>query len=202
MTAMLSLAPLAFGQAPAEAIAERRQVFESYDAFKDQLTAVATRADAEERETQVRKLWKQLSDAGQVPYAQGTQAAFLLRGEAKSVAVAGDFNNWDPRGAEWQAKRVAGSNVWLLETELPADARVDYKFVLNGNDWKADPANPLTVWSPLGGANSELRMPAYRPPSEIVYRPDVPRGELSENVTLHSAKLGYDVNYRVYTPAG
>lgn len=202
MAVALPLTPLAFGQVPAEDAAERRQVFESYDAFKDQLTAAAASTDPDERATQLRTLWKQLSDAGQIPYAQGTQAALLFRGEAKSAAVAGDFNNWDPRGAEWQAKQVGGTDIWLFQMELPADARVDYKFVVNGNDWKADPANPHTMWSPLGGANSELRMPAYRPPPEIVRRSDAPRGELSDNLTLHSAKLGYDVNYRVYAPAG
>jgi enterochelin esterase family protein len=199
---LLPLAPIAFGQATVETDAERRQIFESYDAFKDQLTAVASIADVDERETQVRTLWKQLSDAGQIPFAQGTRAAFLFRGEAKSVAVAGDFNKWDPRDAIWQAKQVGGADVWILETELPADARVDYKFVVDGKDWKTDPANPHTMWSPLGGANSELRMPAYQPPPEIVRRPDIPRGQLSDVATIASAKLGYDVNHRVYTPAG
>jgi enterochelin esterase family protein len=58
------------------------------------------------------------------------------------------------------------------------------------------------MWSGLGGPNSELRMPDYNYPEETVRRDGVPRGELSGDVKILSERLGYDVNYRVYTPAG
>lgn len=45
-------------------------------------------------------------------------------------------------------------------------------------------------------------MPAYVFPMETVRRADVTGGVLGPAVRVHSPALGYDVQYRVYTPAG
>jgi len=52
------------------------------------------------------------------------------------------------------------------------------------------------------GPNSELRMPKYEFPQESIRRADAKRGALGPNARMASEKLGYDVQYRVYTPAG
>jgi len=49
---------------------------------------------------------------------------------------------------------------------LPPDARIDYKLVIDGQDWILDPLNPHTQLSGFG-PNSELAMPAYRSPPEL-----------------------------------
>jgi enterochelin esterase family protein len=91
--------------------------------------------------------------------------------------------------------------LWILEKTFAPDARLDYKIVTGGSNWILDPANPLQMWSGFG-PNSELRMPQYEYPLETVRQAGVPRGMLSGNIKVASNELGYDVNYRIYTPAG
>ncbi|HEX4086312.1 MAG TPA: isoamylase early set domain-containing protein [Chthoniobacteraceae bacterium] len=55
---------------------------------------------------------------------------------ATSVGVAGEFNNWSP------APMTKGDNgAWTLDIPL-APGTYGYKFMVNGNDWEMDPANP------------------------------------------------------------
>ncbi len=172
--------------------------FASYTAFKDSLLALTGIADAPAREARLTSFFDALRAEGQVPYKQGDHVAFLYRGPATSVAVAGDHNGWDPsRGA---ATRLGASDVWIQEMTLPPDARVDYKIVRNGT-WILDPANPRRQQSGFG-PNSALWMPEYRPSPYVARGPDVPQGALTANRSLVSAALGFAVNYRVYTPPG
>lgn len=66
---------------------------------------------------------------------------FKLEGHAAAhrVAVAGDFNNWDPFELEMQKK----GNVWERRLYL-GDGRHEYRFMVDG-DWIADPTNPLRI---------------------------------------------------------
>lgn len=177
----------------------RGQVFESYQAFKDELTAIGNTADATARTQRLNTLWNSLRAAGQVPYAQDNKYAFLYRGSASSLAFAGDHNNWQPNSGP--ATRVTGTDLWYREGTLPTDARVDYKVVVNGSNWILDPVNSLQMWSGFG-PNSELRMPEYEYPHDSIRRADAARGTLGANVRMSSARLRYQVQYRVYTPAG
>jgi len=177
---------------------ERDSLFAGYSAFTDSLEAVAASGDATALDT----FWQALKDANQVPFVHGDSVAFLYRGAASQVAWNGDFNGWGGnRSVASRGTRVAGSDVWILAHTFPLDARLDYKIVLNGSQWILDPNNPLEQWSGFG-PNSELRMPGYVYPQETVRRPGVPRGGFTGDVRISSARLGYDLNYRVYTPAG
>ncbi|MFH1314137.1 MAG: glycogen-binding domain-containing protein [Candidatus Eisenbacteria bacterium] len=60
---------------------------------------------------------------------------------AFSVSVAGSFNNWDT-GSNPMAKDDEG--VWSAVIPLPP-GKHEYKFVVNGSDWMADPDNPKIV---------------------------------------------------------
>ncbi|MGL4514181.1 MAG: alpha/beta hydrolase [Lacipirellulaceae bacterium] len=194
-----TLGVLASAQAPPDPNYVRQQVFPSYQAFKDELAAISATADATARSTRLNTLWTQLRAAGQTPYAQGNQAAFLWRGSASQVSVAGDFNSWSATAS--RATQVVGTDLWVRELTLPADARVDYKIVTGGTNWVLDPVNPLQMWSGFG-PNSELRMPSYDYPEEAIRRPGIARGTLGPNVVRTSTALGYSVQHRVYTPAG
>ncbi|MGE3241085.1 MAG: alpha/beta hydrolase-fold protein [Pirellulales bacterium] len=196
---VLAISAEGLAQAPPDPNFERDEVFPSYQAFKDELNEIVATVDAGERTTRLNTLWSNLRAAGQVPYAQGNQYALLYRGSASTVAFAGDHNNWQPNSGP--ATRLTGTDLWMREGTLPTDARVDYKVVTNGSNWLLDPANPLQMWSGFG-PNSELRMPAYEYPHETIRRPGVARGALGGNVRVSSANLGYQVQYRVYTPAG
>ncbi len=188
-------------QSPPNPNCVRQEIYPSFRDFKDDLLAVVGVSDPAERTARLNVFWSKLRDAGQVPYVQGDQVAFLYRGTANSVAWPGDFNGWNPQTPGWQGSHFAGTDLWLFETTLPADARLDYKVVLNGTQWVLDPANPLQIWSGFG-LNSELRMPEYVFSQETVRQARVPRGTLTETITTFSANLGYGVNYRVYTPPG
>jgi enterochelin esterase family protein len=191
----------AAAQSPPNPDFHREQIFSSYQEFKDRLSAITAISDATQRQTELNAFWTQLRSAGQVPYAQGDATAFLYRGPATSVLLAGDFNGWNPSSSSSSATQLAGTDLWMLERSFPADARLDYKFVTGGNNWILDPANSLLAWSGFG-PNSELRMPDYEYPTETIRQPGVARGAFGPNVNFASTNLGYSVNYRVYTPAG
>jgi enterochelin esterase family protein len=175
----------------------RQPLFDSYADFKSELQSIVAIADATQRNNALNTFWTTLQNAGQVPYAQGNQYAYLYRGNATNVQFAGDFNGWNPSSGN--ATNFPGTNFWIREGTLPADARTDYKVVVNSN-WILDPANPLQMWSGIGTPNNELRIPDYEFPEETVRNPTTPRGTLTNNITVSSTSLGYTVNYRVYTP--
>ena len=195
------LASGAVGQSPPNPNYQRQPLFASYADFKSQLLSIVGVADPAQRDSQLNTFWTTLQNAGQVPYAQGNQYAYLYRGNitTTSVAFAGDFNSWNPSAGSAQATNLAGANLWIREGTLPASGRTDYKVVVNGN-WILDPANPLQMWGGLG-ANNELRMPGYVFPQETVRNPATPRGTMTANTLINSSNMSYGVNYRVYTPA-
>jgi enterochelin esterase family protein len=192
--------PILRAQSPPSSTYQRQQIFNTYADFKSQLQSIVNIADATERNTQLNAFWTTLQNAGQIPYAQGNQYAYLYRGNATSVSFAGDFNSWNPSASSAQATNYAGTNLWIREGTLAPDARTDYKVVVNSN-WILDPANPLQMWSGLGSPNNELRMPSYVFPQETVRNASTPRGALTNDTTFNSTNMGYAINYRVYTPA-
>lgn len=194
---VLCFCQIVAAQLPPDPDFVRQQLFPSYQDFKNALLGIVNNPDSATRQAELNTFWTQLQGAGQIPYAQANQYAYLYRGSASSVAWRGDFNGWGVA----TGTQFPGTDLWIREGTLPADARVDYKLFLNGSNWVLDPANPLQMWSGFG-PNSELRMPDYAYPVETVRHAGVPRGTLSGNVTMASSNLGYDVNYRVYTPAG
>jgi hypothetical protein len=60
---------------------------------------------------------------------------------AYSVSVAGSFNNWDARANEMQKDE---EGTWRAVVQL-GPGTYEYKFVVNGADWMADPDNPKVV---------------------------------------------------------
>ena len=75
---------------------------------------------------------------------------FYLKGvAAKSVLVAGTFNNWDPKRTPM---RKEGSGGWKLTLSL-SPGRYEYRFVADGQ-WLTDPAAQEQVKNPFGGTNA------------------------------------------------
>jgi enterochelin esterase-like enzyme len=124
-------------------------------------------------------------------------ATFLYRGSARDVTLAGDMNGWDP--ARNPLTRVADTDLFFLSLQFPADARLDYKLVSDGQ-WLLDPLNPRTM--PGGyGPNSQAMMPRYVPPPEIERYADLPHGTI-ETVTWSSQRLKDERRMLVYLPPG
>jgi enterochelin esterase family protein len=127
---------------------------------------------------------------------QDTLAHFIYRGSANTINVPGDANGWNPNGAPMT--RVEGTDFWYRSEVYEEDARLDYKFILNGSNWILDPRNPHTVTGGFG-PNSELRMPAYIMPPEIAYYSNIPHGSY-EDTLFYSLNMGNTRTIRVYLP--
>jgi hypothetical protein len=70
--------------------------------------------------------------------------------QARSVALAGDFDGWD--GARMPMRRGA-SGLWTLDVPL-APGRYQYAFVVDGRRFVADPAAPPAVGDDFGQPTS------------------------------------------------
>jgi enterochelin esterase-like enzyme len=131
------------------------------------------------------------------PFVENDSTAhFLYRGSASSVAIAGDANNWS--GSAGAMQRLSSTDLWYLTEHHEPDARLDYKIIADGN-WMLDPRNPRAVVGGFG-PNSELVMPKYVDPPEIVFTADIPHGTLIDT-TLASVALGNSRRVRIYLPA-
>ncbi|MBN1885387.1 MAG: hypothetical protein JW876_07690 [Candidatus Krumholzibacteriota bacterium] len=134
-----------------------------------------------------------------LPVIEDTTVYFVyLNDAAATVAVAGDFNGWND--AADRMRRVPGTGTWHLRKTFERDARLDYKFVVDGDTWLLDPRNPRTVEGGFG-LNSAFAMPAYEPPDEIESRSGVARGRI-DTLVFHSDSLGNDRAVYVYLPPG
>ncbi len=172
--------------------------FKSFAEFRKAVNQIANMADPSARENQINGFWNKLKADNQIPFRLGDSVAFLYRGDAKAVSWAGDFNGWKPAQTGYIGKKAGLSNIWTAYHQFPVDARLDYKIVVD-DKWILDPDNAYHQMSGMG-QNSELRMPGWKFPVETELAPDVIRGNLSENILIKSEKLGYQVNYKVYTP--
>ena len=82
-----------------------------------------------------------LLDSQSIPLVEAdTIAYFIYQGSASRVGVAGDFNSWNPNNHTFQ--KVDQTNLWYKKVIFEANARLDYKLVLNGSNWILDPKEP------------------------------------------------------------
>lgn len=92
--------------------------------------------------TKTSALFQSLADARKIPLVENDSVAFLYKGEANAVAWVGDFNGWGyDAGFPNKGKKIPHTNIWLLKTAFPKNARLDYKIVLNGDTYILDPEN-------------------------------------------------------------
>ena len=69
--------------------------------------------------------------------------------DANTVAVAGDFNNWD---AQVHPLKKGKDGTWKVTLRLKPGT-YEYMFFVDG-EWREDPQNPNRVPNPHGGFNS------------------------------------------------
>jgi hypothetical protein len=77
---------------------------------------------------------------------------FRLQTAAANVQLAGSFTNWEPT---YQLHQVS-PGVWTITVPLPQGVH-DYAFVVNGQEWVADPYAP-GIDDGFGGTNSRLTL--------------------------------------------
>ncbi|MBN1456950.1 MAG: AAA family ATPase [Sedimentisphaerales bacterium] len=71
---------------------------------------------------------------------------------AKSVQIAGDFNNWQPE--KTQLNKVGANGVWQIKLPMTR-GKYRYRLVVDGQ-WQQDPYNEMTEMNPFGEMNSVL----------------------------------------------
>ncbi len=127
------------------------------------LRAIAADArPARQRPALVRR-WPWLAAAAAVaglviaqPWSQGSGVRsdsyqfVLVAPQAASVALVGDFNDWDPARSPM---RAAHSGLWATIVPL-APGRYHYAFLVNGVEWRRDPAAPLALDDDFGSPSS------------------------------------------------
>ena len=132
-----------------------------------------------------------------LPYIEDDTAVFFIyQGTAASLDIAGDFTNWSPA---MPMTSVIGTNFYYSSAHYERDARLDYKFIIDGN-WILDPKNPYTCTGGFG-PNSELRMPAYVVPPEISWYSNIPHG-IIRDTSFYSSNLNYTRPVKIYLPPG
>jgi enterochelin esterase family protein len=168
----------------------------SIDAFRELLNQAESRK-ADERQPLIDSYIAHLQSS---PITEDNQALFIWRGEAFSVQLVGDMNNWEVEDAPY-FKRLEGTDLWYLEIEFEEDARLDYKIAVDTVGVDLDPLNPRTMTGGFG-PNSELVMPSYTAGDELLPSDgSIPTGELIPH-TLDSTILGQTRTFFVYVPAG
>lgn len=137
-----------------------------------------------------------LSSHGGVPLVEGKSSVyFVYKGEAGKVAIASDATGWSP---SLTMTRIESSDYWYCNAMYEPDARLEYKIVINDDNWILDPLNERVV---TGGVaqNSELIMPDYQPPLYTQERDVVPWGTYSDTV-IYSKYLKENRPLRIYLP--
>jgi serine protease AprX len=75
--------------------------------------------------------------------------------EARTVALAGDFNNWNTTQNFFEKD---ANGIWRATTKKLESGHYRYKFVINNERWIDDPANGLKEIDHFGGFNSILNI--------------------------------------------
>jgi len=157
----------------------------------------ASALKTDQRQEKVNRFMAQLNQA---PLTEGDTAIFLWQGAADSVHLLGDMNGWNA-GSPLPLTRLQGSDLWYLQTHFETEARLDYQFEINGNNYQLDPLNPNTLMSETG-PNSVLTMPGYLTPPELLAKEvPAPAGKLNSH-TLESRFLEQTRTFVIYEPTG
>lgn len=92
--------------------------------------------------------------------AEGSVTRFVFFApNARSVAVTGDFVDWDPDGVPLRDPQ--GTGVWVAELEVRPGLH-HYVFIVDGTEWRPDP-NATQVDDGFGQRNSVLLVPPRSP---------------------------------------
>ena len=133
-----------------------------------------------------------------IPFIEDSTANFIYLGNLSTVAIAGDFNDWNSNA--WPLTKLTQTSFWYRFHNFEMDARLDYKFVLNGSNWILDPENIHTCSGGFG-PNSELSMPLYIQPWEIQYQANIAHGTIITK-NLYSTNVGTNYQLNIYLPPG
>lgn len=138
--------------------------------------------------------WQE-TDGGGFPAIQNDSHVVFIyyntTGLIESCAIVGDFSaynaiNMTRLDTNFSLFYYSLSNNVLqfphtsFEFIVEPTTRIDYFFLINGEDeWRTDPRNPHQSPFTFGQNASELAMPHFQQPLDIIHRPDIPHGTLT-----------------------
>ena len=133
------------------------------------------------------------------PIVEGSHVTFVYRGGADAVSL----RHWiyglpSPQPLQ----RLTGTDVWFTVVELPAGARVEYKYEVHRHgrsQWVRDRLNQQLAHDPFG-ANSVVHADGYAEPDWVKENPRARRGHLDE-YQVPTAVFGGSREVQVYRPA-
>jgi glucoamylase len=141
-------------------------------------------------------LVERLRKAENAPVVDGDEVTFVYRGKAKRVEVVGDFTSWSPRGMI--LREAAGADLKYLTLKFARDARVEYKFIADG-EWINDPLSNQKLDNGVGGFNNFFTMPDYRASAFANTKWDL-RGTIEQLDAPTSVLEGGKRKIQVYLP--
>jgi hypothetical protein len=122
---------------------------------------------------------------------------------AGSVSLAGDFNSWSTTAVPMS---MDDEGVWRAVIDL-APGTYEYKFVVNGSEWIADPENPKVVGA---YGNSQITINEQGVPVVAVVEAPISNTRLNSRVSVNgwyratydtSPDAGDDTKWRLSRPA-
>lgn len=142
---------------------------------RDPFTELQRRVDQAPDGQKDRVVKKFLHKQRQMPLVYDSTVVFIVHAAGQGQPyLTGDMAAWKPDSLPMH--RLGGSAYWYKKMHFPADARIEYKFVLAGK-YVLDSLN--THRSEGGfGANSVVLMPAYIFPKEILFKRENARSML------------------------
>jgi len=148
------LAPAAVGASPKPTVVAPLEpaVAAQQKTAEPMQTAVGTRAEPSVQACE--QLDAKLANYYGVSQVQDAVVFVTLYPRAQNVAIAGDFNNWQPSATPMQ--RVGDSGVWQAKVRLPSGL-YRYRLVVDGQ-WQQDPYNERSEMNPYGDYNSVLEV--------------------------------------------
>ncbi|MFP4180614.1 MAG: hypothetical protein ACLFSA_11225 [Spirochaetaceae bacterium] len=100
---------------------------------------------------------KETSEEKEIPEQEVVTIHLTLEApSAKSVAVVGDWNDWNTDSHLMSDKN--GDGIWELQLKVERGGEYKYQFLVNGEKWIPDPNAPLQVEDGFGGTNSILNI--------------------------------------------
>jgi enterochelin esterase-like enzyme len=136
--------------------------------------------------------------SGASPVITGRWVTFVYRGDARDLELVGEMTDWNKRGLKLEP--LEGTNIKYLSMQFPADARIEYKYIIDGK-WELDRLNPDKKDNGVGGENNFFTLPEYQPGKETRERERVRRGQI-QTLKLAAGAATTERAIRIYLPPG
>jgi Glycogen recognition site of AMP-activated protein kinase len=108
--------------------------------------------------------------------------------QARRVAVAGEFNQWNRTGELAVMEQIDSSGIFHYTLTLTEPARLEYKFLVD-DEWKLDPLCPNLIDNAVGDQNSYFVVGDFHEPPELEAVESIAHGNVEE-FEFASERLG------------